>query len=134
MTLNEFDFLSQLMAGGRNMAKRMKATAGMDHGKNDNRGDEILAVQSRPAVSVECPGEGDAIARPSYTFKISATYGVDGVEVSIDQGEWLPCRESLGFWWYDWSGFDAGEHELTARSSLANGMTTNSAPRLFTAF
>ena len=109
----------------------MKVLAGMDHGKNDNRGDRILSVQSRPAVRVEFPGEGEAIARPSYTFQIAATPGVNGVEVSIDHGDWMPCREALGLWWYDWSGFGMGEHELTARSRMGNGLSTSSAPRLF---
>jgi|SRR5579859_6179253 len=89
------------------------------------------AVQSRPAVQVEFPGEGDVIARPFYSFQISTTPGVEGVEVSIDKGAWMPCREALGLWWYDWSDFGAGDHELAARIRVGKGLSANSAPRRF---
>ena len=89
-------------------------------------------VQSRPAMRVECPGEGEAISRPYYTLQITAMLG-GGVDVSIDQGDWLPCREALGFWWFDWSGFDAGPHELTVRTRVGEGLALVSGPRRFTA-
>ena len=116
------------------MAKRnVKATIGLDHGSNDGLAEKARAIQSRPAVRVECPGAGDVIARPSYTIKVAATSGVAGVDVSIDQGDWMPCREALGFWWFDWNGFDKGEHELSARSRMGDGLTANAVPRLFSA-
>ena len=113
------------------MAKRNQVSVGMDHGSKDKPAVPERTVRSRHAVRVECPGEGDVIARPAYTFKISAAPGVDGVEVSVDQGDWMPCREAVGFWWYDWSGFDAGEHKLAVRSRKGY-LSTSSAPRLFT--
>jgi hypothetical protein len=128
---DEMDFLERLIEGGRQMAKRTKVLAGMDHCSTDKPAVPSRAMQSRPAVRVECPSEGDVIALPSYTFKIAATSGVEAMEVSIDQGDWVPCREAAGFWWYDWSGFDKGEHELAARSRLG-GVSANSGPRLFT--
>ena len=88
-------------------------------------------VQSRPAVRVEYPREGDVIAQPSYTFHITTATNADSVEVSIDQGEWIPCRESLGAWWHDWSGFEKGNHELVARTHMGSGISTNSVIRKF---
>lgn len=85
----------------------------------------------RPAVQIKCPREGEEIAQPSYTFQLAAKPGTEGVEVSIDQGEWLPCREALGLWWYDWSGFDKGEHELAARARRSDGIAPRSSTRLF---
>lgn len=91
-------------------------------------------AQSRPAVRVEYPCQGETIAPPSYTLRIStASRPVDAVEVSIDHGAWLACREGLGLWWYDWSGFPEGEHELTARVRTADGIYAASAPCRFTA-
>lgn len=90
------------------------------------------AVQSRPAVAIDCPCEGETVARPFYTIKIAAD-STTGVEVSIDQGDWMPCREALGLWWFDMSGFDAGEHEVIARTDLGNGLMVSSAPRHFRA-
>ena len=89
-------------------------------------------AQSRPAVRVEYPCQGEAIARPSYTLRIAVAPGsADAVEVSIDQGAWLPCREGLGLWWYDWSGYAQGEHEITARTHTAGGGYAASTPCRF---
>ena len=95
------------------------------------KSDKATAVQSRPSVRVEYPREGEVIARPSYTFHIAASPGVAGVEVSINQGDWISCREASGLWWYDWSAFKNGDYELVARTRRGDGMTTESAPRRF---
>ena len=95
--------------------------------------DKASAVQSRPAVRVEYPGEGEAIARKSYTFHIAASPGTVGVEISIDGGGWIPCREALGLWWCDWSAFEKGDHELAARARRSDGISIDSAPRRFSA-
>lgn len=90
------------------------------------------AVPSRPAVRVEYPRQGEVVAQPSYTLRISVAPGqADAVEVSIDQGAWLPCREGLGLWWYDWSGYAQGEHELTARTHTVGGVYSASIPCRF---
>jgi hypothetical protein len=95
------------------------------------RADKSRAVQSRPAVLVEFPLEGEIISGRSYTFHIAAASGSQGVEVSVDKGEWLPCRAALGLWWCDWTGFDDGEHEVSARTHMGEGISVNSAPRRF---
>ena len=90
------------------------------------------AVQSCPAVRVEYPRQDEVIAQPHYTLRISVAPGqADAVEVSIDQGAWLPCREGLGLWWYDWSGYSRGAHELTARTHTADGVYASSTPCRF---
>lgn len=114
------------------MAKRNKVPTAMLDGANSKHGEMRMAAPSRPAVRVECPRDGDVIAQPSYSFHIAAAPGAEGVEVSIDQGEWMACREALGIWWYDWSGFAKGEHELVARARISDGIAASSSPRLFT--
>jgi hypothetical protein len=37
------------------------------------------------------------------------------VELSFNNGEWLPCRFSSGYWWFDWAYFAPGEHLISAR-------------------
>ena len=90
------------------------------------------AAPSGPAVRVEYPQEGEALARPGYTFRIGALPEAYAVEVSIDQGEWKPCRESLGLWWYDWADYADGEHTLVARSLIGGGVWSTSTVRHFT--
>ena len=88
-------------------------------------------AQSAPAVRVDYPQEGETLALASYTFRIGAIPEAAGVEVSIDQGDWRPCRESLGMWWYDWTDGASGEHVLIARTRRGTDLTATSGPRRF---
>ena len=114
------------------MTKRHKNVL-LDHGSNNDHLDGTRAVPSRPAVRIERPAEGEVLTGRSYTFQIGTATGVDAAEVSIDGGGWMPCRESIGLWWYDWSGFDKGAHELAARTRIGDGPTAHSAARRFSA-
>ena len=86
-----------------------------------------------PAVRVEYPGEGEEIAGTSYAFHLAASPGAVAVEISIDSGGWVSCREALGLWWCDWSALEKGEHEVVARVRMGDGTTSDSAPRRFSA-
>ena len=89
-------------------------------------------IPSGPAVLVEYPQEGEALGRPCYTFRVGTITEATAVEVSIDQGDWLACREAVGMWWFDWAGYEPGEHVAEARSRLADGVMASSNPRRFT--
>lgn len=71
------------------------------------------------------------IAPTSYTFQIAAAPSISCVDIAVDGGDWKPCREALGLWWCDWSGFEKGEHTMVARTRKSDGLSTNSAPRQF---
>ncbi len=71
----------------------------------------------KPAI--DFPKEQEAVGA-SYTARISAP-GALAVHVAIDQGSWLECRESLGYWWYDWTPEGSGEHELIACALFEGG-------------
>jgi hypothetical protein len=88
-------------------------------------------VRSGPAVRVEYPREGEMLAQPHYTFHIGAIPEANVVELSIDQGDWAPCRESLGLWWYDWTDAPKGEHVVVARSRVSDDLWIVSEPRRF---
>lgn len=113
------------------MAKRNKNSTAMLDGASGKHNEMRMTAPSRPAVRVHCPSEGEVVALPAYAFHIVAATGVESVEVSIDQGEWLPCREALGLWWFDWSGYEKGQHELVARARITGGISAGSSPRLF---
>lgn len=87
------------------------------------------AVQIRPAV--DYPTQDETLVSPQYTFRIAAPESAESVDVSIDQGPWLTCRKAEGFWWYDWSGYENGEHELIARTPGKNGRWLMSTPNEF---
>jgi len=81
-------------------------------------------------VAIDFPQQGERIVSPDYTFRIGAkTAGA--VEISIDGGEWRPCREAEGYWWYDWSGYEPGKHKAVARVHPENGREIPSETRRF---
>lgn len=114
------------------MAKRNTVITAMLDGVGEKLRGARSPIDVRPSVRVKCPVEGEVVAMPSYSFHLTAESGSVGVEVSIDQGPWLACRESLGLWWYDWNGFDKGEHEIVARARIPGGFGASSSPRIFT--
>ena len=85
----------------------------------------------RPSVRIAYPKADESIFHQCYTFQIGATPDVQAIELCIDQGDWFPCREALGLWWYDWSGYDEGMHEAVARARRQDGTTSVSEARIF---
>lgn len=55
-----------------------------------------------------------------YAVRIGAS-ACTGMDVSIDDQPWQPCRNAVGYWWYDWADFPAGAHQLVARMHKPNG-------------
>lgn len=78
-------------------------------------------THKKAAVKVEFPQENEVVARPSYTVRIAAPLELERVEMSVNGAEWVPCREAMGLWWYDWSNFEPGLHRLVARVVDENG-------------
>ena len=79
---------------------------------------------------IRYPQEGDVVDYPYYTIQVDAPSAAE-VEISIDHGEWQPCREALGLWWYDWSGFNASRHEAVARVRTLSGLVLTTPVRAF---
>lgn len=84
-----------------------------------------------PEVWIEYPKAGEVLKRGHYTFQVCAAPQAVHVDLSVDGGPWLPCRESMGLWWHDWDGGQAGAHWATARIHLEGGMFVLSEPRIF---
>jgi hypothetical protein len=82
-------------------------------------------------VRVAYPAKNETVSHPSYTLQVSAGEPAASVEVLIDEGSWQPCREALGLWWYDWSGYHASQHKVTARLCRADGTSELSEQRIF---
>jgi hypothetical protein len=85
----------------------------------------------RTQLSVDFPRQGETITGTEYTFRISAPGDVRKVEAAVDQEEWRLCRQAAGYWWCDWSGYENGEHEVTARLVTAEGRAFSAEPHEF---
>ena len=70
------------------------------------------------------PQAAETVVSRQYTLRFSAPEGAPAVEVSIDGGEWRPCRFAVGHWWYDWENYTEGSHQLRARASTDGGELT----------
>jgi hypothetical protein len=82
-------------------------------------------------LSIDYPLEGEIVVSPVYTFRLTADKP-QSVEVMIDGKEWQDCRESVGNWWFDWSGYQAGVYTLLARMTDKDGKVVKSKARQFT--
>lgn len=88
---------------------------------------KIETVEGRP--DIEFPHQDETIVSPTYTLRVAAPDAAEALDVSIDQGAWRPCRKEVGYWWYDWSDYADGEHEIIARIRGRGGRWRMSAPR-----
>jgi hypothetical protein len=55
-----------------------------------------------------------------YTLRMGASL-CTGMDVSINDQPWQPCRHAEGYWWFDWANFPAGTHQIVARMHKPNG-------------
>lgn len=86
---------------------------------------------TRTQLSVDYPQQGERVTSPQYTLRLSAPQNAKSVQVAIDDGPWQYCRQSNGYWWYDWSGYQDGEHEIVARVETSEGARVSSEPHEF---
>jgi hypothetical protein len=89
------------------------------------------AVKTKEAVTIDYPKEGESISSGYYSFRISASFKAAKTEVSINGSSWMPCRQAMGFWWYDWSSSGAKNYTLQARAYNAGGTAVISTVRNF---
>jgi hypothetical protein len=79
--------------------------------KNEMQDEEIIP---KSYIFIDYPIEFEKIKSYHYAVRIGASK--DGyVEVSFNNGEWLPCRFASGYWWFDWMYFNPGSYILLAR-------------------
>ncbi|MCL2485677.1 MAG: hypothetical protein FWF00_06730 [Endomicrobia bacterium] len=78
---------------------------------------------------VDHPVDMEIISGQHYAIRIGASQ--DGyVEISFNNGEWIPCRFGGGYWWFDWVYFTPGDYSIAARLVAHDGNTVaETAPR-----
>ncbi len=82
-------------------------------------------------LSVDFPRQNEAVTSERYSIRITAPADCKEVDISIDQGAWRPCRKDGGHWWYDWAGYETGEHEIIARLETPEGRRVACEPHEF---
>lgn len=87
-----------------------------------------LTVES---VGIDYPQQNETVTSPDYVIRVAAPMGASEVEISLNQGPWQACRAAAGYWWFDWSGYSNGEHEVVARCQDASGRLLRGTPHEF---
>jgi len=82
-------------------------------------------------VTLDYPQQGEKITTPGYSLRAGTVGDVEKVEISLNQGPWLACRYSVGYWWYDWCGYAEGRQQAEVRAYLRNGNTVSDGPVRF---
>lgn len=90
---------------------------------------ESKGAEAKPSdesfITIDHPKDGEAIHPHHYAVRIGAGGG-SAVEISVDGGDWKPCRHTAGYYWFDWHNIPSGSHQLVARLQLQNGKTKKS--------
>ena len=102
---------------GRKAAAPAAETAAKAPAKRAPRAKKAAAAGVK--LFIDFPRPNETVRPGGYTFRIGAVPAASRVEVSLDGGPWLPCREGAGYWWYDWSAYTAGSHRLAVRAPAA---------------
>lgn len=66
-------------------------------------------------ITIDHPKNGEVITHKAHYAIRVGTPNQGIVEISIDGGNFVPCRHSVGYWWYDWVNIPLGEHTIVAR-------------------
>lgn len=81
----------------------------------------LRAPQTPPlSLSIDYPQEGDILQPGHYSIRLGAS-GAMEVQLRIDSGDWRPCREAAGYFWFDWQPGPAGGRVLEARARRGKG-------------
>ncbi|MBN1621641.1 MAG: hypothetical protein JW871_03520 [Endomicrobiales bacterium] len=73
-------------------------------------------------VIIDHPKQGEVVSGQHYAVRIGAS-DKGMVEISINDTEWQPCRQSAGYWWFDWSQPNPGNNKIIARLKNEKGRT-----------
>jgi hypothetical protein len=75
-------------------------------------------IKTKKRIGIDYPKTNEVVSGEHYAVRMSAA-PCDKVEISIDGGEWAPCSNSSGFWWFHLGGLAAGTHRLAARVKIS---------------
>jgi hypothetical protein len=79
-------------------------------------------------AAVDYPQEGEFLQAGHYAVRVSAP-GATEAQISIDEGPWQACRESSGFFWFDWDPEATGGHRIAAQARVGKGRWVKAEPR-----
>ncbi|MCK4659256.1 MAG: hypothetical protein KAV82_07005 [Phycisphaerae bacterium] len=86
------------------------------HPADDDLYNGFFTPLTPPGVNIIFPNEGETIVSPDYTIQMYTNESTNNVRVKIDTGDWSQCYFAYHYWWFDWSSYSPGDHEIIAES------------------
>lgn len=88
------------------------------------------AEKKQDEILIDFPKNNEEISSGTgYTVRIHAAE-CEAVEISINDSDWMPCRNASGYWWFDWDETEPGKYKIYARMLKKDGETVTSKRRL----
>ncbi len=103
------DLLEERVSVKKKVSRKKKAAA-----KTSKVSKALKTQKETVLLTIDYPVKGEVVTSPDYCIRLSALPG-NRVEVSIDGEQWNLCRESAGFWWFDWANYAVGNHTISAQ-------------------
>ncbi len=88
--------------------------------KKNNKTAKTPVTATEEYVVVDYPKNLENITSRNYSVRIGAS-DCTGVDISVNDQPWQPCRYAVGYWWFDWNNFQPGTHQLVARLHKRSG-------------
>ena len=82
---------------------------------------KAAAAPSKPYVVIDFPVTSETVSGLHYAIRMGSSDDNNSVQIQFNGGEWLPCRSTAGYWWYDWGYFIPGTYKIVARLVDAEG-------------
>ncbi|MCA6071808.1 MAG: hypothetical protein LE168_05550 [Endomicrobium sp.] len=74
----------------------------------------MSVLSPKSYIATDYPSEYEKINNCRYAVRIGTPD--DGyVEVLFNNDEWVPCRFNSGYWRFNWTDFNPGEHNVVTR-------------------
>ncbi|OGR68184.1 MAG: transaldolase [Elusimicrobia bacterium GWC2_61_19] len=86
----------------------------------NNKTAKTRLTNTEEYVVVDHPKNLETITSRHYSVRIGAS-DCTGVDISVNDQPWQPCRHAVGYWWFDWNNFQTGTHQLVARMHTRKG-------------
>jgi hypothetical protein len=89
--------------------------------QTDFRKDQQRPARAKESFTIDYPQEGETVNGRHYSLRVSAPQDAETVELCINQGSWLPCRQASGYWWFDFINIEPEPCQTRARLRTRGG-------------
>ncbi len=91
-------------------------------------GRSVKRAPKAKEIQIDYPRGGDVIPSGGHYAVRVGSKPHELVEITFDNKKWYPCREAVGYYWFDWYPTKAAKVTLVARARNGQRTAQRSAP------